>query len=112
MIPSFLESFPLDFFLVAMPYTLLDQDVLDNIFPKCGKLGVGVVDGAPYVSGILATGAVEGAKHRCANATPEVLQKVRAIEGLCNDYQISLKAAALQFPMGHSLVASIIPGAF
>ena len=41
-----------------------------------------------------------------------MLQKVRAIEGLCNDHQIPLKAAALQFPLGHSLVASIIPGAF
>ena len=40
-----------------------------------------------------------------------MLQKVLAIEGLCNDHQIPLKAAALQFPLGHSLVASIIPGA-
>ena len=111
MIPRFLESFPLDFFLVAMPYTLLDQDVLDDIFPKCEQLGVGVVVGAPYASGILATGAVEGAKYKYANATPEVLQKVRAIEGLCNGHQIPLKAAAIQFPLGHSLVASIIPGA-
>ena len=87
-------------------------DVLDDIFPKCEQLGVGVVVGAPYASGILATGAVDGAKYKYANATQEVLQKVRAIEGLCNDHKIPLKAAALQFPLGHSLVASIIPGTF
>ena len=112
MMPRFLEECPLDFFLVAMPYTLLDQDVLDEIFPKCESLGVGVVVGAPYASGILASGAIEGAKYKYADATPEVLQKVRAFERLCNDHQIPLKAAALQFPLGHSLVASIIPGAF
>ena len=33
MIPLFLEHFELDFFLVAMPYTLLNQEPLEEIFP-------------------------------------------------------------------------------
>jgi D-threo-aldose 1-dehydrogenase len=112
LIPRFLEECPLDFFLVAHPYTLLDQGVLDTIFPKCGRLGVGVVVGAPYASGILATGAVQGAKYRYSEATPDMMTKVQLIERICKDHQIPLKAAALQFPLGHPLVASVIPGAF
>ena len=42
-IPRFLEMVDLDFFIVAMPYTLLDQDVLDAEFPQCEERGVGVV---------------------------------------------------------------------
>ena len=94
---------------MAHPYTLLDQGVLETIFPKCERLGVGVVVGAPYASGILATGAVRGAKYRYSEATSDVMTKVQLIERICKDHQTPLKAAALQFPLGHPLVASVIP---
>ena len=41
MMPLLLEHFEMDFFLVAMPYTLLSQEPLENIFPKCQKRGMG-----------------------------------------------------------------------
>ncbi len=112
MIMRFLERVPLDFFLVAMPYTLMDQDVLDREFPECEKQGVGIIIGAPYASGILATGPVAEAKYCYAPATPETLEKVRRMQDVCAGHQVPLKAAALQFPLGHPLVASIIPGSF
>ena len=56
LIPRFLDIVDLDFFLVAMPYTLLRQEVLDAEFPACVERGIGFVIGAPYQSGILATG--------------------------------------------------------
>ena len=112
MMLPFLERVPLDFFLVAMPYTLMDQDVLDREFPECEKHGLGIIIGAPYASGILATGPVENAKYDYSPATPEALEKVRRMQDVCARHRISLKAAALQFPLGHPLVASIIPGAF
>ena len=40
-----------------------------------------------------------------------VLNRVKAIEKVCSEHKIPLKAAALQFPLGHPLVASVIPGA-
>jgi len=64
MIPRFLEDFDIDFFLVAMPYTLLDQYALDEELPRCAERNVGVVVGAPYSSGILATGAKQGTSYR------------------------------------------------
>jgi D-threo-aldose 1-dehydrogenase len=42
IIPRFLDLMDIDFFLVAMPYTLLDTDVLDSEFPRCAARGVGV----------------------------------------------------------------------
>ena len=111
MIPRFLDLIDLDFFLVAMPYTLLDTDVLDGEFPRCVERGVGIVIGAPFASGVLATGAVHGARYRYADAPPVILANVRQIEAVCTRYAVPLPAAALQFPLGHPSVASVIPGA-
>jgi len=47
-IPRFLEIMHLDFFLIAMPYTLLRQEMLEEEFPECQKRGIGFVIGAPY----------------------------------------------------------------
>ena len=56
MMPKFLERFDLDFVLLAMPYTLLCQDALDEELPACLARGVSVVIGAPFASGNLASG--------------------------------------------------------
>jgi len=64
MITHFLDRVDLDFFLVAMPYTLVDQTPLDEAFPRCDASGIGIIIGSPYASGILATGAIDGAKSR------------------------------------------------
>ena len=109
-IPRFLEMVDLDFFIVAMPYTLLDQDVLDAEFPQCEERGVGVVIGAVFASGILATGATENAYYAYAPAPPEVLEKTRRIQAVCDRHNVPLRAAALQFPLAHPIVAAAIPG--
>jgi D-threo-aldose 1-dehydrogenase len=111
MIPRFLDRFALDAFLVAMPYTLVEQPALDAAFPQCAARGVGIVIGAPLASGILATGPVAGAKYNYAPASPAILQKVGRIAAVCARHAVPLLAAALQFPLHHPLVASIIPGA-
>jgi D-threo-aldose 1-dehydrogenase len=111
MMPRFLDLMDIDFFLVALPYTLLDTDVLDSEFPRCVERGVGFVIGAPFASGILATGAVPGARYRYADSTSEILAKVGRIEAVCTSHRVPLPAAALQFPLGHPSVAAVIPGA-
>ena len=111
LIPRFLDLFDMDFFLVAMPYTLLHQEVLQEEFPRCVKRGVGFVIGAVFSSGILATGAMPGAHYNYAPASPEILERVRRVEAVCARHDVPLAAAALQFPLGHPSVASVIPGA-
>ncbi len=111
MIPRFLGAVNLDFFLVAMPYTLLDQDVLDVDFPACAEQGIGFVIGSVFASGILAVGPIEGAPYGYAAAEPEILDRVRRIATVCARHDVPLAAAALQFPLGSPAVASVIPGA-
>ncbi len=110
-ISRFLDLFDIDFFLLAMRYTLLEQDVLDDEFPRCAERGVGIVIGGGYNSGILATGAVPGAMYNYQPAGPAILERVAKIEAVCRRWNVPLTAAALRFPLGHPIVASIIPGA-
>lgn len=100
-----------DGFLLAGRYTLLEQEALDSFLPLCEKRDVGIILGGPYNSGILATGAVEGAKYNYAAAPEHILERVRSIEVICADHQIRLITAAIQFVTGHPAVKTVIPGA-
>jgi D-threo-aldose 1-dehydrogenase len=112
LIPRLLEVVELDFFLLAMPYTLLRQEVLDEELPACVERGMGFVIGAPFQSGIIATGARgTPGNYDYGAPPPEVVETVRRIEDVCERHGVPLAAAALQFPLGHPSVASVIPGA-
>jgi D-threo-aldose 1-dehydrogenase len=111
LMTRFLDLVPVDAFLVAMPYTLLDQGVLDDEFPACEARGIGFVIGSPFASGILAKGDTPDAKYAYAPASDEVRARVRGISAVCERHGAPLAAAALQFPLGHRAVASVIPGA-
>ena len=100
-----------DGFLLAGRYTLLEQEPLDTFLPLCVKRDVGIILGGPYNSGILATGAVEGARYDYAPAPEHILQRVRKLGAVCAAHDTPLIAAALQFPIGHPAVKSVIPGA-
>ncbi len=111
MMPRFLDLVDLDFFLVASPYNLLTQDVLDKEFPLCAARGVEIVIGAVFASGSVATGAVPGARFAYSPASPEIMEKTRRIETLCQRHATPLPAAAMQFLLANPIVAAIIPGA-
>jgi D-threo-aldose 1-dehydrogenase len=110
MIPRFLERFEIDFFLVAMPYTLLDQPALAEELPLCQERGASVVIGAVFASGILARGPGEGALYAYRPAERDELERTRRIKAVCDRHAVPLAAAALQFPLHHPAVASVIPG--
>ncbi len=101
----------LDFVLVAMPYTLLDQASLERGMATCVKRNVSVIIGAPFASGILVTGSKSNAKYGYASAPPEVQAKVRALEAVAEAHHVPLSAAALQFVLAHPAVVATIPGA-
>lgn len=95
-----------DLFLLAGRYTLLEQAPLETLFPECEKRGVGIVIGGPYNSGILAGGTT----YNYTAAPPEVASRARAIDAVCGRHHVPLPAAALQFVLGHPVVACVIPG--
>ena len=110
MIPRFLELFDPDFFLLAGRYTLMEQDTLTVELPACVERGVSIVIGAVFNSGLLATGPVPGALYDYRPATPDQLDKAGRIKAVCQRYGVPLPAAALQFPLAHPAVVSVIPG--
>ncbi len=107
-----MEHARLDVILLAGRYTLLEQTSLDELFPRCQAAGTAIVVGGPYNSGILAVGTKGSAplSYNYEPAPPDVIEKVRKIETVCERHGVPLAAAALQFPLAHSLVASVIPG--
>ena len=99
MIPRFLERFDLDFFLVAMPYTLLNQGALDAELPLVQSRGATIVIGAVFASGILAIGPVPGATYGYQPATPEILEKARRIQEICQQYDVPLGRGGVAVPV-------------
>ncbi len=95
-----------DIFLLAGRYTLLDQCAL-GFMEACAKDGVGVVIGGPFNSGVLAGKA----SYNYGAVPDDIRSKVRALDGVCHVHGVPLAAAALQFPLAHPAVVSVIPGA-
>lgn len=105
-----LEARDFDCFLLAGRYTLLEQEAQDTFLPMCEARGAAVVVGGGFNSGILATGAREGAKYNYAPAPAEIMDRVAKIEAVCADHQVPLPAAALQFVVAHPAIPSFIAG--
>jgi D-threo-aldose 1-dehydrogenase len=111
MLARFAREGDFDCFLLAGRYTLIDHSGLKELLPLCEEKQISIVIGGPYNSGILAGGAISGAKFNYQDASPEIVEKVRKVEEVCRRHSVPLKAAALQFPLAHPAVASVIPGA-
>lgn len=110
MLAKFAEAGQFDCFLLAGRYTLLEQEPLQEFLPMCQEKGISIIIGGPYNSGILATGAVPGAHYQYDEPPTPIMQKAKGMEAMAIRHGITLQAAALQFPLGHSAVAAVIPG--
>jgi D-threo-aldose 1-dehydrogenase len=104
------EMVDLDFFIVAGGYTLLEQRALRRILPLCESRGISVVIAAPYASGWLAAPS-DAATYMYAPAPAEVVERSQWMHAICEAHDVPLAAAALQFPLAHPAVATVIPGA-
>ncbi|MCB2078850.1 MAG: aldo/keto reductase [Novosphingobium sp.] len=98
-------------FLLAGPYTLLDHAAAKPLLDRCLKRRVSLAIGGVFASGILATGAVPGARYDYAPADPDILDRVRKLEYIAASHGVMLSAAALQFPLAHPAVATVLLGA-
>ncbi len=111
MLARFAREGDFDCFLLAGRYTLIDHTGLKELLPLCVEKHISIIIGGPYNSGILATGARPGAKFNYADAPPNILEKVRRVQQVSERFSVPMRAAALQFPLAHPAVASVIPGA-
>ncbi|MFN8451540.1 MAG: aldo/keto reductase [Anaerolineae bacterium] len=109
MLARFARESDCDCFLLAGRYTLLDQSGLDELLPLCAEKHISILMGGVYNSGILAD-PERTAFYNYVPAAPSLVERALRIKAVCERHGVPLKAAALQFPLGHSAVASVITG--
>ena len=106
MLLRFAREADFDCFLVAGRYTLLDQAALPELLPACVERDIAVIAGGVFNSGILAGGT----SFDYRPAPPALLERAAQLEAVCARYDVPLAAAALQFPLRHPAVASVLLG--
>jgi D-threo-aldose 1-dehydrogenase len=111
MCARFARAGDFDCMLLAGRYTLLEQGALDEFLPLCEEKDIGVLAGGTFNSGILASGPTAGSKYNYAEAPPVVRERVSRLDAVCRAHGVPLAAAAIQFPLGHSKVSSVVIGA-
>lgn len=99
-----------DCFLLAGRYTLLEQGALVPFLERCMRESKRVIIGGAFNSGILATGAIDGARFDYGAAPADVVARVQALDAICRAHRVPLAAAALQFPLAHPAVSTVLPG--
>ena len=110
MLALFARHADLDCVLLAGRYSLLEQEPLHEFFPLMIEKKISVFLGGVFNSGILATGAVPGARFQYDVAPEPILEKTRRIEAVCARYRIPLRAAALQFAAAPAAVTTLVLG--
>ena len=99
----------IDIVLIAGRYSLLDQSSQDQLFKETMKRKVSVMIGGVYNSGILAN-PVAGATFHYAPAPDEIIAKAQKIRDLLATFNVSLTSAAIQFPLRHPAVTTVLTG--
>lgn len=96
--------------LLAGRYTLLDQSSQDELYPLALAKNVSIVAAGVMNSGILAN-PKPGAHYDYEPAKAELVERALAIKNKLSEFNVPLTAAALQFPLRHKAVATVLVGA-
>lgn len=111
MLAEFVRRCDIDVVMCAGRYTLLDRTAAATLLPLATERGVAVVAAGVYNSGLLARPRPDaGAHFDYGPASPELLARVHAIADLCERHGVTLPQAAVQFPLRHPAVASVVLG--
>jgi D-threo-aldose 1-dehydrogenase len=95
-----------DCFLVAGRFTALDRTAEAELLPLCEEAGIAVIAAGVFNSGVLAGGATFDYEE----APPEIVGRVERLRATCARHGVPLPAAAMQFPLRHPAVATVLVG--
>jgi D-threo-aldose 1-dehydrogenase len=104
-----MKNTDLDIALIAGRYTLLDQVAQEELFPYALAHNIDISMGGVLNSGVLANPA-PGATYNYLPASDEIIARAKKICDFLKEREIPLIAAAVQFPMRHPAVTSIVTG--
>ena len=104
-----MKNVDLDIVLLAGRYTLLDQSAQNKLLPYALERKVDITIGGVFNSGVLAD-PKPGATFEYLPASDEIIKKAQDIRAFLSERGIPLTAAALQFPLRHPAVTSVLTG--
>lgn len=102
--------FPLDYIMLAGRYTLLEQAHSRRVLAEAQRRGVAMLSAGPYNSGLLGGSDKPGKTYNYAAADPEVVARAQKIYDVCAAEGVDVGAVALQFPLAHPTVATVVTG--
>jgi D-threo-aldose 1-dehydrogenase len=105
-----LPRFPLDCIMLAGRYTLLEQQDSRELMDEAQRRGVKILVAGPYNSGLLSDARGPGTTYNYAPVDAATLARAREIYALCAEQGVDVGAAALQFPLAHPAVATVVAG--
>jgi D-threo-aldose 1-dehydrogenase len=95
-----------DCFLIAGRFTVLDRTAEAELLPLCEETGIAVIAAGVFNSGVL-TG---GTTFDYETADEATLARVARLDEICGQQGVPLAAAAVQFPLRHPTVATVLVG--
>ncbi len=99
-----------DVVMIAGRWTLADRSA-QPLVDRCAERGVAVLAAAPFNSGLLARPRpAEDATFNYEQAPRQMLERARALADVCDSAGTSLPHAAMQFPLRHPAVTSVVVG--
>ncbi|QCP00065.1 aldo/keto reductase [Arthrobacter sp. 24S4-2] len=111
MLCEFIRNTDIDVVMIAGRLTLLDQSATTELLPLAQSRGVGIVAAGVYNSGLLSSVTVkDGANFDYAPASDAMTARARRIAATCQAHGLSLPDAALQYPLRHPSVLSVVVG--
>jgi D-threo-aldose 1-dehydrogenase len=100
----------LDVVMLAGRWTLLDRSG-GRLLVECAARGVSVVAAAPFNSGLLAQPwPPDDAHFNYGPAGPALLDRARDLARICTRLGLDLPTVAVQFPLRHPAVVSVVSG--
>lgn len=96
-------------FLLAGRYTLLEQTSAP-FMDYCAEAGIKVVVGGVYNSGLLVDPQPD-TPYDYVPVPGDVLARALALQAVCTRHDVPLAAAALQFPLAHPAVSTVLTAA-
>lgn len=106
---QYVETGVFDAVITHNRYTLLNRTA-EPLLDRAAERGMAVLNAAPYGSGVLAKGSATYPRYAYQEMSPDLLERLRAVEAACQRYGVPLAAAALQFSLRHPRIHSTIIG--
>lgn len=105
-----IPRFPIDAIMLAGRYTLFEQHASRRVMTEAEAHGIAILAAAPYNSGLLGDTAGPGKIYNYGPAAAEIVERARRFYAICAETGADVGAAALQFPLAHPAVATVVCG--